>query len=612
MRISLCFALLLCFLTSSASLLAQQPQSSQSPQTDPQVAKLVESIRELQQYNTFVGIDERMFVVMAALNAAGFDVETPGMPPSSVRAQLRKDLGTIDPQLLIKLQSFFKVHVQLEREPEAQATGYIALAFVLGAPPTFTPPADREFLANDVNELFEFAPLVAEFYAKTPVKSLIPKYLPLYQQSALSLIEAVDTQMVEVLSLLHTRPILLLPADSTPADRYAQTSPGYTNPPKDKSADKKKQPEEPAPQKPQNRVRRLFVLPDLLGPANRVYTRNDVLNGVDTITLRRAGDDYLMVVGPHAAPPLSAIRLTLLRFVLEPIVARSGVAVALRRPEIVMVKDTLPNKDRVDTQLQRSVYEIVRESLIRASEARLRRRAATKAQPYGDEDARYDVGTAYERGAVLAYHFYEEMDVLERVGVEIDDLLPKMLASFDAEREKKRVAENSALRARVEKRRGETSSLPAAPTLASRLADADALLRTRQYKEAKPILETILKEDPKNARAVFGLAQILSNTPSKDELDENVEEGDRIAAQEERLARTVEMYRQAISLASGEEKWLVSQAYFLIGRIYDFAELRDSAVEAYSQAIAIGDVPNGAYKQALEGKERPAAKQNEE
>jgi hypothetical protein len=39
--------------------------------------------------------------------------------------------------------------------------------------------------------------------------------------------------------------------------------------------------------------------------------------------------------------------------------------------------------------------------------------------------------------------------------------------------------------------------------------------------------------------------------------------------------------------------------------IYDFQEFREDAVAEYEKAIALGEVSNGAYKEALEGKQRP-------
>lgn len=49
--------------------------------------------------------DQRLIVVMAALEAAGLDL-TAGRQPSVFRARLRKDLATLDPDLREKMRNF--------------------------------------------------------------------------------------------------------------------------------------------------------------------------------------------------------------------------------------------------------------------------------------------------------------------------------------------------------------------------------------------------------------------------------------------------------------------------------------------------------------------------
>jgi hypothetical protein len=46
------------------------------------------------------------------------------------------------------------------------------------------------------------------------------------------------------------------------------------------------------------------------------------------------------------------------------------------------------------------------------------------------------------------------------------------------------------------------------------------------------------------------------------------------------------------------------------GRVFDFQEFRADAVVEYDAAIALGEVKNGAYKEALEGKQRPYGQKN--
>src|SRR5262249_23192425 len=60
--------------------------------------------------NVRISPDVRTFVVMAALNIAGFDYESGGQALSPARVELRKDLAKLDPQIKEKLASFYQAH----------------------------------------------------------------------------------------------------------------------------------------------------------------------------------------------------------------------------------------------------------------------------------------------------------------------------------------------------------------------------------------------------------------------------------------------------------------------------------------------------------------------
>jgi tetratricopeptide (TPR) repeat protein len=138
------------------------------------------------------------------------------------------------------------------------------------------------------------------------------------------------------------------------------------------------------------------------------------------------------------------------------------------------------------------------------------------------------------------------------------------------------------------------------------------LIRQRRFGDARSILESILAADPNNARALYGLAQVVSQSISTVEQDPKAEENDKIQAQYDRLQQAVKLYRKAIDNASPEsEKWLIQWSHVLLGRIYDFQEFRADAIAEYEKAIALGEnVAHGAYKEAVEGKQRPYVQKN--
>ncbi|MGQ9896261.1 MAG: tetratricopeptide repeat protein [Acidobacteriota bacterium] len=543
------------------------------------------------QANIVVGMDERLFVTLAALNLAGFEAETPDVPSNEVRAQLLRELEqTTPPEVTEKLRAFWK-QLAAHNRPNLLGSA-VALALLARPLPDFTLPP-TEALPPDVQPLAGFAPLIAEFATRTPVRAVFPKYVANDLTQQLQTIA--DEETFRLLAFLHTQPIVTV-RDAPPiADLDSLTSANL-----------------PAGEL-RERTRRMFIIPDLLGPAGRSVTRNDFLNGADRRTYRRPGDEFFLVVSAPREAPNRVIRRGLMRFLLEPVIARSGKLIADRRAAIVKLASSLPN---ADPTLKNNVFEIVRESLSRALEARLSiqdarlsaRRTNDDAEriqlQVADEEARIELLGIWERGGVLALHFFEQLAVLDETGVDILNWLPRMVSGFDAERERRRPAELAALRARVEQRRQLIRATSTATSL-SRIEQADDLLRAKKYAEARQVLEALLRDEPQDARALFGLAELTAKQPSPIETNPAADESDQLAALQERLEQAIELYERAARVAKPEERWLASRAYVAVGKIYDLADRRAEAIAAYERAIALGDIRDGAYAEAVAGKERP-------
>jgi tetratricopeptide (TPR) repeat protein len=221
-----------------------------------------------------------------------------------------------------------------------------------------------------------------------------------------------------------------------------------------------------------------------------------------------------------------------------------------------------------------------------------------------------DLAQSYLRGAVLAFHFCESLKGFEQVGINIEDFFDQMVATTKFEREAKRAIEfepvvarvSAARKAGIAKAAGEAERGAAV----SKIVLSDDLIRQRRFDEARPLLEGIIAAEPNNARALYGLAQILRQVPTAVESDPKADENDKIQAQHDRLQQAMKLYRRAIENASKDtELWLIQWSYVSIGRIFDFQEFRADALAEYEKAIALGNIPNGAYNEALEGKQRP-------
>src|SRR6185503_8541924 len=111
--------------------------------------------------NVRIEPDARMFVVMAAINLAGFDYESGGQPLSPARVEIRKDLATLDPRLKEKLTAFYKSHRRAGVDEAADAARYAALSLLMTQPPGFSIYLQHDqTLPADLEPLLDFVPLV--------------------------------------------------------------------------------------------------------------------------------------------------------------------------------------------------------------------------------------------------------------------------------------------------------------------------------------------------------------------------------------------------------------------------------------------------------------------
>lgn len=538
-------------------------------------------------------------MVMAALNMAGFDYETGGQPLSPARAELRKDLAKLDPQLKQKLAAFYQAHRRQGVDEAADASRYAMLSLMMTPPPGFTVYQSGERpIPSDLQPLIDFVPLVREFYLKAGMRELIPKYVSIGDAYTAAYRNPIGELLYEVLDYFHTVPETVismrpLVVRSTGADGATTQQTTVIS---------------------RNRTRQVFVIPDPLAAMDTAVVRGDILNQKEDLLSRRVGDDYIVILGPSRVANTNAVRQAMVRFVIDPLVERHLKASLEYKDAILKLVASVPTAAR---QYSTSVYLVVRESLAQATEARMRRLASIATRgSYTEDDAQYDVAQAYLNGAVLSFHFYEALMGLEKVGISLEDFFDEMVATSDFDREGKRSKDFESLVARVSASRAKPSKNLSAETAApaatgagasQMLLLADELIRQRRYVEARSKLTEVLAAEPNNSRALYGMGQVLTQTPSAVENDPKGDENDKIQAQHDRLELAIKAFRKAIENASKDsERWLIQWSYVFLGRIFDFQEFRADAIAEYEKAIALGpDIPNGAYKEAVEGKQRP-------
>src|SRR5438876_8702950 len=106
--------------------------------------------------------DLRMFTMMAALNAAGFDVEF-GSQYHPVRETVRKYAQGVDPDLIARLKAVYNSRKGSQTD-EAQLAKYISLAVNVTDAPAFKPVLREEALPPDARGVIGFLDPMREFY----------------------------------------------------------------------------------------------------------------------------------------------------------------------------------------------------------------------------------------------------------------------------------------------------------------------------------------------------------------------------------------------------------------------------------------------------------------
>lgn len=588
---------------------AQAKPPVQAPQIDRRKIPLAQRPNlTLDDVNTFIGADKRIIVMMAALNVAGYDYETGGRQIGALRKQMREDLKNTPPDVVRKLRDYFLAHRKGATDAVAVAP-YLSLALSLQQPPAFAidVPADR--LPDDVKEITDFALILEEFYQKTSFSRLLAKYVAEYLKVAEEYPQPAGLALGTVLNYLHTEPVLELP----PLINLRRTAPPPKQEKEEKKANKKgaektdKQAEE-TPQVPTilespNRIRQFVIIPDLFNASN-------------TANLRVVRDTYFLLLGPSGVPSIEAMRRSFLTFIIDPLIERQIKEVAAIRGDLRKLMES--RGDRLDSEYaKRSAYFLITDSLVQATDARMDvlGLAARKTSP--EDEAIYQLSLGYERGAVLVYHFYDQMKAFEPVGVNIRDYISSMLGNIDFEREAGRLKEYEQRLARYKQFRTEAVLAPTPPPtisnadekLVARIVEADQMIKNRKFDDAKAVLEAALKEKPDNARVLFGMAEVTSKQAS------TLDDSDRV---EEALYAAIDLYKRAAQAASPEsEKWLSQRSYVAAGKILDFiAETNPSLAEkltadatiAYELALKIGKVEGGAYDEAEKALKQRAQK----
>lgn len=543
--------------------------------------------------------------MMAALEAAGWNPLPAGREPSAFRALVRKDLANLDPQLRERLRTFYERNLlPAPATPADQASRYVSLALALTPAPNLDAPERSDDLPSGLLEVLDFAPLLREFYRRSGLEEKMVSYVRAYQAEG-DRLRPPTTEMIRgLLTYLHTQPLTFSTERvevKSPTAKKNQEKKGYTYRQKD---------------------RRFFIEPDLLAAPG-------------AINFRVIGDDYYAIVPEGTDPTSSELRRAYLQYVIDALVLRFNKDIALRRDQI---KQLINDRQKANGETSPDVFLTVSRSFVAAADARYdevrRIETVTQAgrarlQSEKDEKVRASIGAEtiaetkaiqdetiarladdYERGALLSFFFADQLKGIETAGFDVANFFADIMASFDPAKETRRPEEYAEARKRAQAarekrlaaRRAEMAANTANPTsqrnseLIKELSSIEEVLRLKDYNAAETRLKALLPNFPREPRIFFALGQ-TSSLAATDAIEDSV--------RDERLARALTNYRLALEASSPDtDRVVMSRAHEAIGRINEFLENKAEALKHFEEAIKIGQVTGGAYKEALEGKRR--------
>ncbi len=560
---------------------------------------------DLSNYGVRIEPDRRLIVVLATIEMAGTpDAKVINTPLSEsgkkFREQLRGDFANLPDDLRQKITTFMTQHKKrFPDKTDAQIVApFISMAYTLTEVPELADPVITTDLPGDLLDVLDFAPLVREFHRRSGISAKLDEYAKSYQKASEGTLRNSTRGMVsELLNYLHTRPQTI----------YAERIKTETQKSKSKSSTLQKV-------EIRERERSFYIVPEMLAP-------------VGDINFLNIRDDYYIVLPPESDISYSDVRRGFLRFVIDPIVLNNAKDISTMRDGI---KTLLDERRKTNASVSPDVYIAVSRSLVAAADARqlesvkssiatdqarqkivrmktdAEKRAVSAEldsfnKSLADETA-LQLSEDYEKGSVLAFYFADQLKGLEDSGFDIASSMREMILSLDAAKETNRLEQFAEARKRAVAAREERKKNPVKPVIAenpvtAKLLEIQKTIDAKNYTGAETDLKELLKSNPSEPRIYYNIGRVASLAA------EGIADPDE---QSKKLLEAKVAYENVLRLGANQnvDSTLFSLTYVALAKIYEFYDNPGYAMQIYDAAIKVGDVPNGAYKQAIAAKQR--------
>jgi tetratricopeptide (TPR) repeat protein len=474
---------------------------------------LVLSSASAQTTNATIQPDLRLFTMMAALNAAGFDVEVASSQYHPVRETVRKYAKEVDPELIGRMKDFYNSRKGAQTD-DAQLPKYISLAVNLTDAPSFKPVAREEALPPDARSVIGFVDLMREFYEKAHLSQHWTELRPEYERA-----------IAQVAPLLREAVVRTDAYMRIPLGGFAQRS--------------------------------MAIYLELAAPLN-------------TVNVRSNQDSYYVVIGDSSNPKIDDIRHAYLHFQLDGLVTTNISRIQNSTQLLNLVKQA----QGVDPAYTSEFHVMAAESLIRAMELRLDRMPAGRAKE--SVDAFYRSGlllTPYFYGALEEYEAGDAGFRDSFVNMARNIQLKTEQARFQETFYKIAAPQKAAARPEVP----QPPPDPPQDPLRNLLREAQTAFNAGDLEKAQAAFAKVLSDlDRDNGSAMYGLALIASKKDDSQEARQYFERAIRSDSTEPGMkvwsyiylarifdlecnrARAVEYYQQAIKVGDNTRNALAA------------------------------------------------------
>lgn len=259
-------------------------------------------------------VNANLFVVLAAINAAGFDADLQSNANSPLRAQIRQWAAAKKPAVLDQLNEFYLAH--RKQDSARDLSQYISFALCLEKIEAADGPEFRyRFRANDippdVQELDGLEKLITRFYRETKLGDLI----------------AANQAMLDRAMEPYHAPVTMA----------LEQIDGYLR------------------------------IPRLSGLKGNFYIYLDLLGAPNQVHMRSYGNDLYLIITPSPEPQIEYIKSAYLHFQIDPIAMRYIADIETKNSLI----DFALGAGGLDPQYKKDFALLTVASLVRAVDARM-------------------------------------------------------------------------------------------------------------------------------------------------------------------------------------------------------------------------------------------------